>query len=47
MIKTDQNKQNSKNPKFEFLGTSMHAHARSMRMHALSMRMHTCPETQF
>ena len=26
VIKTNQNKQNSKNPKFGFLGTSMHAH---------------------
>ena len=30
MIKTNQNKQNSKNPKFGFLGMSMHAHTWSM-----------------
>ena len=48
VIKTNQNKQNSKNLKFAFLDTSMRAHTWSMRMHASSihthassMRMHT------
>ena len=33
MIKINQNKQNSKNPKSRFLGTRMRMHASSMRMH--------------
>ena len=40
MIKTNENKQNSKNPKSTFLGTSMHAHPNYMRTHTQSMRMH-------
>ena len=34
-----------KNPKYGFLGTSMHAHTRGMRMHASSVRTYTHPET--
>ena len=41
MIKTNENKQNSKNPKSTFLGTSMHAHPNYMHAHPNYMRTHT------
>ena len=44
VIETNKNKQNSKNSKSEFLGTSMRAHTQSMCTHALSMHIHLCPE---
>jgi len=34
MIKTNLNRQNSKKPKFAFLGMSMHVHTWSMHKHA-------------
>ena len=40
MIKTNQNIQNSKNPKFVFLGRSMRAHPNYMHTHTSSMRTH-------